>query len=358
MLRTVTKRKKLRTLRRLPNDHPQHFFALGEYKVARSAAKIAVKTTKRNSWRDFVEEINPQTPSAKVWDKIKSLNGSNRTNRFHLLLGQQYSNNPALLAESFCTHFSSVSSADPNPNNENAIDFSTGSNIDYNSDFTLQEHDIAISTVKVRSAGEDEIGYPLLKHLLLIGKILFLEILNNIWDVGEIPTQWKEGLIIPIPKPHQDLHLINRPITLLDCAGKILERRVKCRLVSFLESNNLLDTRQFGFRPGCSTDDHLTTFENFVADAIDNSQHVECLFPEDVNVLAYADDITLISVSPYSVLSRKQLQIAVNRVDNWAPSMGFTFASEKSKLMHLSSRKKKLNKHPPLIMGNKVGQWG
>ncbi|XP_055590659.1 uncharacterized protein LOC129742740 [Uranotaenia lowii] len=76
--------------------------------------------------------------------------------------------------------------------------------------------------------------------------------------------------------------------------------------------------------------------------------------PEDVNVLAYADDITLISVSPYSVLSRKQLQIAVNRVDNWAPSMGFIFAPEKSKLMHLSSRKKKLNKLPPLIMGNKV----
>ncbi|XP_055591345.1 uncharacterized protein LOC129743376 [Uranotaenia lowii] len=76
--------------------------------------------------------------------------------------------------------------------------------------------------------------------------------------------------------------------------------------------------------------------------------------PEDVNVLAYADDITLISTSSYSVLPRKQLQIAVDRVDNWTSSMGFTSAPEKSKLMHLSSRKKKLNKLPPLIMGNKV----
>ncbi|XP_055591133.1 uncharacterized protein LOC129743185 [Uranotaenia lowii] len=76
--------------------------------------------------------------------------------------------------------------------------------------------------------------------------------------------------------------------------------------------------------------------------------------PENVKVLAYADDITLMSRSPFSKLSRKKLQLALDKIAEWAPNMGLTFAPEKSHLIHLSNRKKRLNRLPPLILDNKV----
>ncbi|XP_055589928.1 uncharacterized protein LOC129742108 [Uranotaenia lowii] len=124
--------------------------------------------------------------------------------------------------------------------------------------------------LKDRSAGQNKIGYPLFKNLPPIGKIVSLKILNEIWLNGVIPQQWKERLIIPIPKPQQNLHLTNsyRLITLHDCSGKFLERMVKRHLVSVLESSNRLDIRQYGFCPGCSTDEHLAILESILDDAL------------------------------------------------------------------------------------------
>lgn len=73
---------------------------------------------------------------------------------------------------------------------------------------------------------------------------------NIIWNQGGIPDSWKEGLVIPIPKPDKDCQRPDsfRPITLLYCIGQILEKMVNRRLISLLESQSLLDYRQFAFR--------------------------------------------------------------------------------------------------------------
>ncbi|XP_055589360.1 uncharacterized protein LOC129741639 [Uranotaenia lowii] len=82
-------------------------------------------------------------------------------------------------------------------------------------------------------------------------------------------------------------------------------------------------------------------------------QSVFRIVPEDTEILAYADDLILISSSPYSRIARKKLQLAVDKISTWAPTVGFTFAPEKSKLMHLGPHRKRLRKIPPLKMQNK-----
>ena len=66
--------------------------------------------------------------------------------------------------------------------------------------------------------------------------------------------------LIPILKPQKDKQLPKsyRPISLTSCASKITERMVNTRLKHFLESNDLLDKHQCGFRRGKPTTDSIT----------------------------------------------------------------------------------------------------
>ncbi|XP_055585490.1 uncharacterized protein LOC129738330 [Uranotaenia lowii] len=74
------------------------------------------------------------------------------------------------------------------------------------------------------------------------------------------------------------------------------------------------------------------------------------IIPDNIKILVYADDILLISISPFARMARKRLQTALNVVADWAPSVGFQFSPEKSKLLHLDPNRKKLKKIPPITM--------
>ncbi|MBJ3377398.1 reverse transcriptase family protein, partial [Salmonella enterica subsp. enterica serovar Typhimurium] len=66
-------------------------------------------------------------------------------------------------------------------------------------------------------------------------------------------------MIKPIPKAGNDPSDPGnyRPISLLPCLGKILERLFDRHLQSFLETNHVIQNEQFGFRPGHSTPQQL-----------------------------------------------------------------------------------------------------
>ncbi|XP_055605548.1 uncharacterized protein LOC129753729 [Uranotaenia lowii] len=365
---------------------------------------------------DAAAKYIPRTTGKPVlWNKIKVLHGEPRKNQYHLLLNRHYTNDPSLLAEALSKHFTSIpptinnlnpvtQNSLPNQNISPSTISPPSSNQPFNSDFTPEELYSALHKVKGLSSGPDDIGYPHLKNLSPLAKTTFLKIINNIWNEGAIPDPWKRGLVIPIPKPQKDPCNIDsyRPITLLDCAGKIMERMVNHRLNTFLDQNNLLNKQQFAFRPGRSTDDYLCHLENILDSSLNQHQHIELLsldlskafdrvnqniivstlrewniggrvpqgsviaptlfliainsifkvIPDNIKILIYADDILLISISPFARLSRKRLQSALDLVADWAPSVGFQFSPEKSKLLHLGPNRKKLKKIPPIIMKN------
>ena len=122
----------------------------------------------------------------------------------------------------------------------------------------------------------DDIHYQLLKHLPESALQTLLDLMNDIWETGDLPSIWKLANVIPIPKPGKDHSepSNSRPIALTRCVCKTMERMINARLVWFLESNGLLSNIQCGFRQGRSTLNYLVRVETFIRNAFAKKEHV------------------------------------------------------------------------------------
>ena len=69
-----------------------------------------------------------------------------------------------------------------------------------------------------------------------------------------------------------------RPISLTSHPGKLLEGMVKARLERYLESKNILNPFQSGFRKGRSTNDQLVRLQHDVLYAKNRGRSVVAIF--------------------------------------------------------------------------------
>jgi len=121
--------------------------------------------------------------------------------------------------------------------------------------FTPTEYDAALSSIKLKSSsGLDQIDYNIISSLPEKFVSLLLHLFNNILSEGVFPPQWKQSLIALIPKP--DGKGV-RPISLLSCYLKLIEKMIYTRLQWFIESRHILSDFQFSFRTDRSCLDSL-----------------------------------------------------------------------------------------------------
>ena len=76
---------------------------------------------------------------------------------------------------------------------------------------------------------------------------------NASLKLGQFPQEWKEANVTPVPK-NGDNELVTNycPVSILPVASKVFETLIHRQLYHYLDSNNLLSSAQFGFRPsGC-----------------------------------------------------------------------------------------------------------
>ena len=90
-----------------------------------------------------------------------------------------------------------------------------------------------------------------------------LALINNVWEGGCLPKEWKHAVIIPIVKPGKqaDSPSSYRPIALTSVLCKIMERMITDRLVDKLEKGGFFVTHQSGFRQGRSTMDAVLSLD-------------------------------------------------------------------------------------------------
>lgn len=107
---------------------------------------------------------------------------------------------------------------------------------------------MALKNCKSSATGPNLISYPMLKNLSKGTKETLLALYNQIWIRDIFPDIWKTSIIVPILKPGRNpKDPINyRPISLISCVSKILEKMVNYRLRWILETNNLLSEHQNG----------------------------------------------------------------------------------------------------------------
>ena len=151
--------------------------------------------------------------------------------------------------------------------------------------FSMGELQHAVRQLKSKKApGPDGIHNDMLKHLGTQAKKFLLEIFNQSWTQGKVPKQWKDAEIIPIHKKGKPKYSPRsyRPISLVSCMGKLMERMVNVRLMSFLETNGHISTSQTGYRKYRGTEDQLAYL----------TQSIENAFQEKKKLLAVFFDMT------------------------------------------------------------------
>jgi hypothetical protein len=105
------------------------------------------------------------------------------------------------------------------------------------------------------------------------------DIINLSFKTGIFPDLCKLAKVIPLFKKDNPLLCENyRPISLLPVYSKIFEKVIYTRMYNFLDSNNLIYERQFGFRSKHSTTHALISTTEWIKSCIDKGSFVGGIF--------------------------------------------------------------------------------
>ncbi|CAG4967793.1 unnamed protein product [Colias eurytheme] len=122
----------------------------------------------------------------------------------------------------------------------------------------------AIRELSSQAVGSDDISLDMLKLTTPSTLKIITHIINISISSNTFPTLWRNALVQPIPKKdHPDSYKDLRPISILPCMSKILEKIVYKQVVEYLEANRMLPDLQSGFRRQRGTATALT-------DVVDN----------------------------------------------------------------------------------------
>lgn len=130
-----------------------------------------------------------------------------------------------------------------------------------------------LRNLKSNAVGADEISLDMLLSIFPFTFEVITNIINKSITTSIFPTAWQEALIKPIPKKDNPLELKDlRPISILPCISKILEKIIYNQLSDFLESNNILPNMQSGFRKKRGTTTALVDVVDEILGAQDAGQ--------------------------------------------------------------------------------------
>jgi len=139
---------------------------------------------------------------------------------------------------------------------------------------------LLINKLKNNSApGPDGISPNTLKkiHQFILGPLQ--HIFNLIIKTGIVPHQLKTSVVTPIYKNGDRKEMTNyRPISQINCFGKVLEMYLKNLLTAYLKKHSILSNKQYGFLRGFSTEDAINALVSGVLDHFNEDKCVIGIF--------------------------------------------------------------------------------
>ncbi len=102
---------------------------------------------------------------------------------------------------------------------------------------------------------------------------------NRLLSASHFPSSWKLANVAPIFKKSDPSNPQNyRPISLLSCIGKLMERCIHKALYNYVVENSILTSFQSGFVKGDSTVNQLAYIYNDICKALDEGKEVRAVF--------------------------------------------------------------------------------
>ncbi|XP_047984805.1 uncharacterized protein LOC125225240 [Leguminivora glycinivorella] len=121
---------------------------------------------------------------------------------------------------------------------------------------------------KERAPGIDSIHVDMLKVDPGTSATLLYPLLTRIWEAGRVPDEWKQGLLVKVPKKGDLSQCDNwRGIMLLPTAAKVLAKILLNRIAPRVAET--LRDEQAGFRPGRSCTDHTNTLRILIEQSVE-----------------------------------------------------------------------------------------
>jgi hypothetical protein len=227
-----------------------------------SSLMVRYKNNLRKSWQVIKEVLNKNVLL-------------NENDQFQI--NDEILKNPEQIAEAFNTYFVNVgpnlaqqiplSSFDPTTNivtNQYSIFIEPTDN---------QEVVSLVKMLKNSSAGWDEISPKVVRSSIESFITPLTHVLNRSIVSGIVPKELKIAKVIPIFKSGDKMSINNyRPVSVLPCFSKILEKIVHSRITKFIEKHKLLYKHQFGFRKNHNTAHAIITLVNEITSSLDKGE--------------------------------------------------------------------------------------
>ena len=129
------------------------------------------------------------------------------------------------------------------------------------------------------AAGWDEISTKIVKSSCFHIRVMLRHLFNLSLLSGIFPNELKITRVVPLFKSGDPQHFSNyRPVSILPIFSKILERLVYNRILSHINSHNLLYCNQFGFRNEHSPNLAMICLVDNILNALEKGEYVLGLF--------------------------------------------------------------------------------
>ena len=228
------------------------------------------KFNMRATWRLLNEVLN----SKKLRPKPNSV----------FKVGDQEISDPIEIANRFCQYFSNIG-----PNLAKRIQSATSHKDSLSGDFShsmfldlATQEEIIDTTCKFpegKSAGYDNIPMATIKRSINSISSPLTHIVNLSIIHGIVPNELKIARVVPIFKSGDKALFSNyRPISVLPCFSKILERIIYNRIINYLNDFNVLCDNQYGFRKNRSPSLALIDLCDRISSAFDRREYAIGVF--------------------------------------------------------------------------------
>ena len=279
-----------------------------EFKKYRNTLNCIIKQAKVTFYLNIFTNFKSNT--RKIWNTINNLSKKNNKIFITDYISQNNTKltNPTEITEAFNQFYINIA---PNldqtlpPSNTDPLNFLRGN---YLSSMTVPPIDPQIvidiiNSLKNKKSNPHEIPVSILKgnkdEMALPLSILFNQSINT----GKFPQCLKHATVIPIYKKGAKDNIGNyRPISLLSVFSKIFEKLMKKYLNNYLETKNILNSKQFGFRQGLNTFDALNTFNEEIYSSLDSQSSLLSIYVDFTKAFdTVRHDILLKKLNHYGI---------------------------------------------------------
>ncbi|MCH2405870.1 MAG: reverse transcriptase family protein, partial [Nitrosopumilus sp.] len=258
-----------------------------KYKSLRNQIVTLCRLSKKDHYQRLFSDNSDNLRN--TWRGIKSiisLNSTDKRQPTSILINDVISSDPTEIANGFNNYFSNIAGKLQKSLHVQDQDFNSYLQERSDHSFFIQPTDkfeifnIINSNIGNKSCGPNSIPYHIL-HLIKFNIAQPLaDIINLSFSTGKYIEKLKISKTVPIYKEKGDRLLCSnyRPISLLSNFKKIFEKLMHKRLYDFLEKQNSIFVKQFGFRKKHSTTHALTDLTEHIRQALDDNKFAAGIF--------------------------------------------------------------------------------